>query len=62
MARIMHFSGASRAATSSDLWTIGRYQGATGMVVPATDGGTTVATVPWWIRILPRSVRAAWWG
>ena len=60
-ARIQHFTGDQREATSADLWTTGTFQGATGMVVPATDGGTTVAAVPWWVRILPRSLRAAWW-
>ena len=60
-ARIIHPTGDQREATPADLWTVGRFQGATGMVVPATDGGTTVAAVPWWVRLLPRSLRAAWW-
>ena len=61
-ARIRHFTGANREATTADLWTVGRYQGATGMVVPATDGGTTVVAVPWSLRLLPRSLRARWWS
>ena len=60
-ARIQHWTGEQREATSADLWSIGRFQGATGMVVPTT-GGTTVAAVPWWIRLLPRSLRARWWS
>lgn len=58
-ARIQHFTGDQREATTADLWSVGRLQGATGMVVP-TDDGTTVVAVPWLIRLLPRSLRARW--
>lgn len=60
-ARIQHFAGDQREATPADLWTVASFQGATGMVVPVA-GGTAVATVPWWIRLLPRSLRARWWS
>lgn len=59
-ARIQHFTGATQGATTADLWSVGPFQGATGMVVPTTDDGTTVAAVPWWIRLLPPALRARW--
>jgi len=59
-ARIQYFTGAQQEATSADLWTVGSFQGATGMVVPDGDG-TTVVAVPRWIRLLPRSLRAGWY-
>lgn len=59
-ARIQHWTGDQREATTADLWSVGRFQGATGMVVPTTDG-TDVVSVPWWIRLLPRSLRARWY-
>lgn len=59
-ARVQHFTGATQEATQADLWSVSRFQGATGMVVPTTDGGTTVVAVPWLIRLLPRSLRARW--
>ena len=59
-AKIQYVTGDQREATSADLWTLGSFQGATGMVVPGPDGGTDVAEVPWWLRLLPRNWRARW--